>query len=85
MQAMRADYFGSTSFGRIMGVSSMVVMLGNMGGPLIAGILADQTHSYRLGFVIVALMAASGLGFFALATPPTPPVRDPELVVAASA
>ena len=85
MQAMRADYFGSTSFGRIMGVSSMVVMLGNMGGPLIAGILADQTHSYRLGFVIVALMAASGLGFFALATPPTPPAREPELVVVASA
>ncbi len=85
MQAMRADYFGATSFGRIMGVSSMVVMFGNMGGPLIAGILADQTHSYRLGFVIVALLAGSGVGFFALATPPAPPVREPELAAIGTA
>ena len=75
MQALRADYFGSTAFGKIMGLSSLVVMLGMTGGPLIAGILADATGSYRLGFTVLALMAGAGLGFFVLATPPEPPVR----------
>jgi MFS family permease len=75
MQALRADYFGSTSFGKIMGVSSMVVMFGMIGGPLVAGVLADVTDSYRLGFTILALMAGAGLTFFVLATPPRPPLR----------
>ncbi|MCP3989301.1 MAG: MFS transporter [Actinomycetia bacterium] len=76
MQALRADYFGSTSFGQIMGASSMVVMFGMVGGPLIAGSLADATGTYRLGFTVLALMAGAGLIFFVLATPPSPPLRS---------
>lgn len=75
MQALRADYFGSTSFGQIMGISSMILMFGIVGGPLLAGLLADLTGSYRWGFTILALLAGSGLIFFVLATPPEPPVR----------
>lgn len=75
MQALRADYFGSSSFGAIMGISSLVVMLGTTLGPLIAGILADVTGSYRSGFVILAVLAALGMTFFVLATPPSPPSR----------
>ncbi len=73
MQALRADYFGSTSFGQIMGFSSLIVMFGTVGGPLVAGILADSTGSYRTGFTILALLAGAGLSFFVLATPPAPP------------
>lgn len=73
MQALRADYFGSTSFGSIMGLSSLIVMLGTTLGPLVAGILADVTGSYRVGFVILAGIAAVGMIFFVLATPPAPP------------
>ncbi|MEZ5375164.1 MAG: MFS transporter [Acidimicrobiales bacterium] len=76
MQALRADYFGSTSFGQIMGFSSLIVMFGTVGGPLVAGILADSTGSYRTGFTILALMAGAGLTFFVLATPPAPPSRS---------
>jgi MFS family permease len=75
MQALRADYFGSTSFGKIMGVSSLVVMLGMICGPLLAGTLADVTGSYQLGFTILALMAGAGLTFFVVASPPQPPDR----------
>ena len=50
MSAIRADYFGSAAFGTITGISSMVVMFGMVGGPLIAGILADRTGSYEMGF-----------------------------------
>lgn len=78
MQALRADYFGATSFAKIMGLSSLVVMMGMMGGPLVAGILADQTGSYRVGFTVLALLAGAGMLFFVFATPPRPPHRAGE-------
>jgi sugar phosphate permease len=60
MAAIRADYFGSGSFGMISGVSSMVIMFGMMLGPLVAGILADRTGSYVPGFTVLAALAAAG-------------------------
>ncbi len=74
MSAIRADYFGSTAFAQIMGYTSMILMFGVVGGPLFAGILADVTGSYRAGFTILAVLAASGSAMFALARPPAPPV-----------
>jgi MFS family permease len=70
MAAIRADYFGSASFGMISGISSMVLMVGMMGGPLVAGILADRTGSYVPGFAVLALLAALGSVFFLLARRP---------------
>lgn len=70
MNAIRADYFGSTSFGAIMGWSSMVVMVGSISGPIVAGVLADNTGDYRLGFTILGIGAALGTVFWAKATPP---------------
>ena len=70
MNAIRADYFGSTSFGAIMGWSSMIVMIGSIGGPIVAGVLADATGDYRLGFTILAIGAACGTIFWVEAKPP---------------
>jgi MFS family permease len=78
MQAMRADYFGAANFGQIMGISSLIIMLGQIGGPLLAGWLDDTTGSYRAGFVVVAVMASAGVAFFALATPPRAPAARRE-------
>jgi sugar phosphate permease len=75
MGALRADYFGAGAFGTISGFSSMIVMFGMMGGPLIAGLLADRTGSYQVGFTALATLAALGSAFFALATRPAPPLR----------
>lgn len=75
MSAIRADYFGSTAFGQIMGYSSIILMFGMIGGPLIAGILADVTGSYQAGFTILAVLAAFGGLLFAAAVPP--PRRAP--------
>jgi sugar phosphate permease len=72
MSAIRADYFGSRAFGTITGLSSMVVMFGMMGGPLVAGIMADRTGSYEAGFKLLAALAAVGSIFFALAQRPAP-------------
>ena len=76
MSAIRADYFGSKSFGTISGISSMVVMFGMIGGPIIAGVLADRTGSYETAFRILAGFAALGAIFFVLARRPSPPQRS---------
>lgn len=81
MAALRADYFGRAAFGKIMGMSNMVVIIGSISGPLLAGFVYDQTGNYRVGFDLLALFAALGSIFFALAVRPKPPVR----VAAASA
>jgi MFS family permease len=70
MQAIRADYFGTTHFAQIMGWSSIVITLGVVIGPLLAGVLADSTGDYQLGFTIIAILALAGNVFWALASPP---------------
>lgn len=70
MGALRADYFGRESFAAVMGVSSLIVMLGSVGGPLLVGLVADTTGSYLPAFVTLALL--TGLGSLAFATLPRP-------------
>jgi sugar phosphate permease len=74
-QALRADYFGSTSFGTIMGFSSLIVMTGMIMGTLLSSIIADVTGEFRIGFTILAVASAGGSLFFLFATPPPPPDR----------
>jgi MFS family permease len=73
MQAMRADYFGRSSIGMILGLSFMIIVVGQVGGPIIPGIFADITGNYRLGFTILAILAGLGSGFFLLARKPKKP------------
>jgi MFS family permease len=73
MQAIRADYFGRRSIGVILGLSSLITVFGQIGGPLIAGAFADWTGNYRTGFTVLAVLAALGSLFFLMAKPPQPP------------
>lgn len=73
MNAMRADYFGATAYGQIMGFASIIAMFGMVGGPLLAGILADTFGDYRVGFTILALLALGGTLLVLAATPPKAP------------
>jgi len=43
LHAIRADYFGRSAIGIILGLSFMITVIGQIGGPMIAGILADMT------------------------------------------
>lgn len=74
MTAIRADYFGRSAFGKIMGVSNMIIIIGTILGPLIAGFMYDRTGDYRLGFDILAGMALAGSVFFLLARRPEKPL-----------
>ena len=72
MQAIRADYFGRNAIGMILGLSAVVVALGQIAGPMVAGMLADLTGNYRLGFTLLALVAGSGSVLFMMAKKPDP-------------
>jgi len=78
MQAIRADYFGRNAIGIILGLSAAVTALGQMGGPMVAGILADLTGNYRSGFTVLAMAAACGSVLFLLARPPALPATVAE-------
>lgn len=73
ISAMRADYFGRTSIGMILGLSSMIMVIGQVGGPLIAGAFADWLGNYRVGFSIIVGLATLGSLFFWLAKKPAQP------------
>ena len=83
MGAIRADYFGRTSYGAILGVSSLVTMFGSIAGPIVAGAIADRTGNYELGFTILAVLAGLGSAFFLLAKRPvkTAPVLASEIAL----
>ena len=71
MQAIRADYFGRRAIGMILGLSSLVIVFGQIGGPMIAGMLADATGSYMTGFTLLAVLVSAGSLFFLLAKKPS--------------
>ena len=70
--ALRADYFGSKSFGTIIGISSLIAMIGMTTGPLLCGILFDIYGNYRLAFGIIAMATLAGAVCLWAATPPKP-------------
>jgi sugar phosphate permease len=76
MHAIRADYFGRSAIGMILGLSFMIIVIGQIGGPMIAGLFADMTGNYRTGFTLLALLAGVGSMFFVLAKRPAPPLRS---------
>lgn len=76
--AIRADYFGRRSFGTIMGFSSLVIMSGMIIGPTFAGVMYDQTGSYRVSFLVLSVFASMGALLFAFARPPAASLRRRE-------
>lgn len=71
MQALRADYFGLQAIGMILGLSAIIISVGQVAGPMIAGLFADLDGNYRTGFTILALVAGSGSLLFLLARKPS--------------
>lgn len=74
MVALRADYFGAASFGSIMGWSSLIVMFGMSGGPVIAGVMHDLSGDYVSGFTLLSLLSLLGAGCFLFSRAPQRPL-----------
>jgi sugar phosphate permease len=73
MMPIRADFFGRRSFATIMGLSGLIVMFGMMGGPILAGLMADAIGDYQLAFTILGAVVAAGSFLFLLARKPVHP------------
>jgi hypothetical protein len=54
----------------IIGLSSLITVIGQIGGPILAGLFADWTGDYRLGFTLLAALSGLGSVFFFLAKRP---------------
>ena len=71
--AIRAEYFGRASFGTVMGFSSLIILLGMVFGPIVAGQSYDITGSYQIGFIGLAIVGGLGSIAFVGSTRPAPP------------
>jgi MFS family permease len=56
----------------IIGLSAIILLIGQIGGPILAGLFADWTGDYRMGFTILASLSGVGSLFFLMAKPPVP-------------
>jgi MFS family permease len=68
--ALLADYFGGSSFGTIFGWVALVVMIGGLVGPVVAGWIFDVMGSYRLAWQLLALVIIPAIPLILLAKPP---------------
>ena len=71
--SLRADYFGTSQFGRIMGWTSMVMMPFMTIGGLGSGIMRDIFGSYDLPFIVFSIGAGTGVFWILMATRPRLP------------
>ncbi|MYD73115.1 MAG: MFS transporter [Chloroflexi bacterium] len=58
--ALRADYFGASNFGQIMGWSSIVMSTFMTVGGFLSSVLFDATGSYGIPFTVLGLGALTG-------------------------
>lgn len=68
--ALQADYFGTKSFGAIMGVMTLVGMVGGLSSPIIAGWIYDVTGSYHTAWLLFALSSLPAIPCMLLAKSP---------------
>jgi MFS family permease len=61
----------------ILGVSAVVVAIGQVAGPLVAGVFADLLGDYQVGFTVLALVSLAGAWAFGAAVQPLHPALRP--------
>lgn len=72
-----AIYFGRTHYGAIRGLSLPVQVIGQASGPLLAGVIHDQTGGYHTAMLVFAgLGLTAALTGLAAARPAPPPLRS---------
>jgi MFS family permease len=68
--ALQADYFGTKSFGTILGLTSLVSMLPGLVSPVVAGWIFDTTGSYKTAWQIYSLITLPAVPLMLLAKSP---------------
>ncbi len=75
--AIQGEYFGRKHFGKIQGLFLSVSTVASMTGPPFAGLICDVTGSYRLAFLILAVIPAIGVPLFLLTPHPGVKKKNP--------
>lgn len=73
LTAIRGDYFGRQYFATILGTSQIVINLGTMAAPLLAGYIYDKVGSYNIAFLGLAVLNLLGALAILPARKPTLP------------
>ena len=68
-----ANYFGRSSLSTIRGVTEPFVSLGQAIGGLFSGIICDVTGSYKLAFVVLAIVGFATIALLLATRAPTKP------------
>jgi sugar phosphate permease len=74
-QSLIADYFGRRSYATIQGFRSSIQMLGIIVGPVVSGVVYDQTQSYTGAFLGFSAAALVSMVLVFMARPPVRPSR----------
>lgn len=70
--ALQADFFGTRSYGTIMGLMSLVGTIGGLASPIVAGWVYDTLGSYHIAWLWFALLSAPAIPLILLTRPPRP-------------
>ena len=68
--SIRGEYFGRSSFGKIMGLSQVPMNLLLLAAPVFAGVVRDVTNEYTFAFAVLASLNMVGGAMFLLASKP---------------
>ena len=74
-----ANYFGRGSLSTIRGVTEPFVSLGQAIGGLFSGVIFDVTGSYKLAFVVLAIVGFATIGLLLATRAPTRPLVASEI------
>jgi len=67
---LQADFFGTKSFGTIMGLLTLTSVVGGLASPIVAGWIFDVTGSYRLAWQISIFVTLPAIPLLLLNRPP---------------
>ena len=68
--AIRGEYFGRASFGRILGISTVPMNILLLAAPIMTGILRDQLGDYQWAILLLAILNGVGAILFLIARKP---------------
>ena len=85
--AIRGEYFGRASFGKILGISTVPMNILLLLAPIMTGFMRDQLGDYQWAIVMLAILNGVGATLFLIARKPriTTPVPAPATAAASAA
>lgn len=72
MPAIRTEYFGRASLGKIQGFMNPLSMMAGATGPIFAGYIFDTTGSYRISFLVTGILTFGAVITMFFARPAQP-------------